>query len=70
MKAPMTLPFVKRGEDVPPTGVTVQAVLGFFLPFILILVTALLAYFIIRAGIGSGDGEAGVGAAVRALAVR
>lgn len=68
MKAPVPLPFVKKGENVPPTGVTMQAVLGFTLPFILILVTALLAYFIIRAGIGSGEEAAEAGATLRALA--
>lgn len=56
MKAPVPLPFVKRGEEVPPSGVTLQAILGFALPFILILVTALLAYFIIRAGISDPEG--------------
>ncbi|MDP9371341.1 MAG: hypothetical protein M3Q65_02565 [Chloroflexota bacterium] len=51
MKAPIPLPFVRRGENVPPTGVTMQAVLGFLLPFLLIALTALITYFIIRAGI-------------------
>ena len=51
MKAPIPLPFVKRGERVPPTGVTMQAVLGFLLPFLLIALTALVTYFVIRAGI-------------------
>lgn len=47
----LPLPFLNRGERIPPTGVTTQAVLGFLLPFIMIIVTAILAYFIIRAGI-------------------
>ncbi len=55
MKAPVPLPFVKRGEEVPPSGVKLQALLGFALPFILILVTAALAYFIIRAGINEPE---------------
>lgn len=55
MKAPVPLPFVKRGEEVPPSGVKLQALLGFALPFILILVTAVLAYFIIRAGISDPE---------------
>lgn len=55
MKAPVPLPFVRKGEDVPPTGVTMQAVLGFILPFILILATAVIAYFIIRAGVSGGE---------------
>ena len=54
MKAPIPLPFVKRGEEVPPSGVRLQAVLGFLLPFILIFLTALIAWFVIRAGIERG----------------
>ena len=54
MKAPIPLPFVKRGEEVPPSGVRLQAVLGFLLPFILIFLTALIAWFVIRAGIEQG----------------
>lgn len=57
MKAPIPLPFVKRGEEVPPSGITMQAVLGFLLPFILIAVTALITFFVIRAGVGGGEGE-------------
>lgn len=70
MKAPVPLPFVKKGEEVPPSGVTLQAVLGFMLPFILILITALLAYFIIRAGIGGGEqAEEGASAILELLAL-
>ena len=58
MKAPVPLPFVKRGEDIPPSGVSLQAVLGFLVPFLLIAATALITYFVIRAGLsGGGEGE-------------
>lgn len=66
MKAPIPLPFVRRGEEVPPSGVTAQAVLGFLLPFILIALTALIAYFVIRAGVGAG-GEEGTSSLLWAL---
>ncbi|HEX5504013.1 MAG TPA: hypothetical protein VFW96_15410 [Thermomicrobiales bacterium] len=35
-------------HDRPPTGLTTQAVLGFLMPFILILITAIITYFVIR----------------------
>ena len=44
MKAPIPLPFVEKGEDIPPSGVSLQAILGFLLPFILIFV---IMYFLI-----------------------
>jgi hypothetical protein len=47
MKAPIPLPFVEKGEDIPPSGVTLQAVLGFLLPFILIIICGLIVYFMI-----------------------
>lgn len=47
MKAPVALPFVEKGEDIPPSGVTAQAILGFLLPFILIAICGLIVYFVI-----------------------
>ncbi len=47
MKAPVPLPFVEKGEDIPPSGVSLQAVLGFLLPFILIAICGLVVYFMI-----------------------
>lgn len=47
MKAPVPLPFVEKGEDIPPSGVTAQAILGFVLPFILIAICGLIVYFVI-----------------------
>jgi hypothetical protein len=35
-------------HDRPPTGLTTQAVLGFLTPFILILIAAIITYFVIR----------------------
>ena len=35
-------------HDRPPTGLTTQAVRGFRTPFILILSTAIITYFVIR----------------------
>src|SRR5690349_2913442 len=49
MKAPIALPFIKKGEDVPPSGVTVQAVLGFLLPFFLIALAGIIIFFMINA---------------------
>ncbi len=49
MKAPFPLPFVKKGEDVPPSGVTAQAVLGFLLPFFLIALLGVIVYFMLVA---------------------
>jgi hypothetical protein len=54
MKAPVPLPFVKKGEEVPPTGLTVQAVLGFLLPFLLIALAGIIIYFMISAQINEG----------------
>lgn len=54
MKAPLPLPFVKKGEDVPPSGVSAQAVLGFLMPFILILLAGVIIFFMISARINSG----------------
>ena len=51
MKSPIPLPFLHRGGEVPPSGVTLPAALGFLLPFILIAVTALITYFVIRAAV-------------------
>lgn len=51
MKAPIPLPFVNRGEELPPTGVRIPAVLGFLLPFLLLALTALITYFVIRAAL-------------------
>jgi len=51
MKAPIPLPFVHRGEELPPTGVRIPAVLGFLLPFLLLALTALITYFVIRAAL-------------------
>ncbi len=51
MKSPIPLPFVRRGEDIPPTGVRMPALLGFLLPFLLLALTALITYFVIRAAI-------------------
>ena len=51
MKAPMALPFVEKGEDIPPSGVTAQAILGFLLPFILIILCGIIIYFMISARI-------------------
>ena len=49
MKAPIPLPFVKKGEDVPETGVKAQAVLGFLLPFLLIALMGIIVFFMITA---------------------
>lgn len=49
MKLP--LPFLHRGEHVPATGVTMPAVLGFLMPFLLILITGLITYFVIHAAV-------------------
>lgn len=49
MKAPVALPFVNKGEDVPPSGVKAQAVLGFLLPFILIVLMGIIVFFMISA---------------------
>ncbi|MGN6675122.1 MAG: hypothetical protein ACTHMJ_19785 [Thermomicrobiales bacterium] len=49
MKAPVPLPFVKKGEEVPPSGVTTQAVLGFLVPIIMIVLAAIVFYFVIHA---------------------
>jgi hypothetical protein len=49
MKAPVPLPFVKKGERVPPSGVTTQAVLGFLVPILMIVLAAIVLYFIIHA---------------------
>ena len=51
MKAPFPLPFVRRGEEIPPTGVQMPALLGFLLPFLLLALTALVTYFVIRAAL-------------------
>ena len=57
MKAPVAMPFVKKGEDIPPSGVTAQAVLGFLLPFILIILAGVIIYFMIVAKLNSGAAE-------------
>ena len=57
MKAPLSMPFVKKGEDIPPSGVTLQAVLGFVLPFLLIALTGVIVYFMIVAKLNSGAAE-------------
>ncbi len=54
MKAPIALPFIKKGEEVPSTGVTAQAVIGFMLPFILILLAGIIIFFMINARIDHG----------------
>ena len=51
MKSPIPLPFVCRGEDIPPTGVRMPALLGFLLPFLLLALTALITYFVIAAAV-------------------
>jgi len=51
MKSPIALPFIKKGEDVPPSGVTLQAVLGFLLPFFLIALAGIIIFFMINARI-------------------
>ncbi len=51
MKAPFPLPFVRRGEDIPPTGIRIPALVGFLLPFLLLALTALITYFVIAAAI-------------------
>ena len=51
MKAPFPLPFVRRGEEIPPTGVRMPALVGFLLPFFLLALTALVTYFVIRAAL-------------------
>ena len=66
MKATIALPFIKKGEDVPPSGVTMQAVLGFLLPFFLIALAGVIIYFMISARINSG-GPPGALLAVFAL---
>ena len=67
MKAPVPLPFVKRGENIPPSGVSLQAVLGFLVPFLLIAATALITYFVIRAGLSGGEGGEEAGAILSLL---
>ena len=54
MKAPVALPFVKKGEDVPPSGVKAQAVLGFLLPFFLIVLMGIIVFFMISARLNHG----------------
>lgn len=51
MKLPIPLPFLRRGEHVGETGISMTAVLGFLTPFFLLLVTALITYFVIRAAV-------------------
>ena len=58
MKAPVALPFVEKGEDIPPSGVTAQAILGFLLPFILIILCGIVIYFMISARLARGEAEA------------
>ena len=59
MKAPVALPFIKKGEDVPSTGVKAQAVLGFLLPFFLILLMGIIVFFMVSARLNhSGAPEA------------
>jgi len=58
MKAPVPLPFVEKGEDIPPTGVSLQAVLGFLLPFILIALCGIVVYFMIVGRLNRPDPEA------------
>ncbi len=58
MKAPMALPFVEKGEDIPPSGVTAQAILGFLLPFILIIICGIIVYFVISARLSRDETEA------------
>lgn len=67
MKAPIALPFIKKGEDVPPSGVTTQAILGFLLPFFLIALAGVIIYFMISAKINQGGGEAAALLALFAL---
>ena len=57
MKAPMALPFVEKGEDIPPSGVTAQAILGFLLPFILIILCGIVIYFMISARLSRGAAD-------------
>ncbi|HEY8601562.1 MAG TPA: hypothetical protein VIL85_24255 [Thermomicrobiales bacterium] len=54
MKAPVALPFVKKGEDVPSSGVKAQAVLGFLLPFFLILLMGIIVFFMVSARLNHG----------------
>lgn len=54
MKAPFPLPFVKKGEDVPPSGVKAQAVLGFLLPFLLIALMGIIVFFMVTARLNHG----------------
>jgi hypothetical protein len=54
MKAPVALPFIKKGEDVPATGVKAQAVLGFLLPFFLILLMGIIVFFMVSARLNHG----------------
>jgi hypothetical protein len=58
MKAPVPLPFVEKGEDIPPSGVTAQAILGFLLPFILIALCGLVVYFVIVGRLNRPEAEA------------
>lgn len=58
MKAPVPLPFVKKGEKVPPSGVTTQAVLGFLMPIIMIVLAAIVLYFVIHAKVSQSGAEA------------
>lgn len=54
MKAPFPLPFVKKGEDVPSSGVKAQAVLGFILPFLLIALMGIIVFFMVSARLNHG----------------
>lgn len=58
MKAPVPLPFVEKGEDIPPSGVTAQAVLGFLLPFLLIILCGVIVYFMIVGRLNRAGAEA------------
>jgi hypothetical protein len=58
MKAPVALPFVEKGEDIPPSGVTAQAILGFLLPFILIILCGIIIYFVISARLARSEAAA------------
>lgn len=57
MKAPVPLPFVEKGEDIPPSGVSVQAILGFLMPFILIALCGLIVYFVIVGRLNRPEAE-------------
>jgi len=51
MKSPIPLPFLHRGEEVPPSRMTLPAARGFLLSSILSAVTAPITYFVIRAAV-------------------